>query len=261
MTTEQQTSLDELEKSLWETADSLRNESSLTSQMYYMPVLGIIFLRHATYRFRLIEKKLKESKNWPCRNGVPRPVRADDFIKESAMFVPENARYDYLTGLPENADICKAVNDAMKAIEDAMPVLKGVLPKTYNQLTPDLLRGLLRNFADEKISKLGDDAFGRIYEYFLGCFAPRVASDDGVFFTPKPIVRLIVSFLEPKKGIVLDPACGSGGMFISSGDFVSESGGNANQLLTFFGQEKTDTNGKICLMNMAVHGFDPSKIA
>ena len=261
MTTEQQTSLDELEKSLWETADSLRNESSLTSQMYYMPVLGIIFLRHATYRFRLIEKTLKESKNWPCRNGVPRPVRADDFIKESAMFVPENARYDYLTGLPENADICKAVNDAMKAIEDAMPVLKGVLPKTYNQLTPDLLRGLLRNFADEKISKLGDDAFGRIYEYFLGCFAPQVASDDGVFFTPKPIVRLIVSFLEPKKGIVLDPACGSGGMFISSGDFVSESGGNANQLLTFFGQEKTDTNGKICLMNMAVHGFDPSKIA
>lgn len=109
MTTEQQTSLDELAKSPWETADSLRNESSLTSQMYYMPVLGIIFLRHATYRFRLIEKKLKESKNWPCRNGVPRPVRADDFIKESAMFVPENARYDYLTGLPENAEILRGV--------------------------------------------------------------------------------------------------------------------------------------------------------
>lgn len=257
---EKETSLKELEANLWETADSLRNESSLTSQMYYMPVLGIIFLRHATYRFRMVEKALLEDHEWPKYKGVPRPVVPEDFETKSAMFVPEKARYDYLLNLPGDQDICKAVNDAMTLIEDAKPILKGILPKTYSALGSDLLRGLLRNFADEKIPRLGDDAFGRIYEYFLGCFAPQVASDDGVFFTPKSIVRLIVNFLEPTKGTVFDPACGSGGMFVSSGDFVAAHGGNANLALKFYGQEKTDTNGKICLMNMAVHGFDAEHI-
>jgi type I restriction enzyme M protein len=257
---EKETSLKELEANLWETADSLRNESSLTSQMYYMPVLGIIFLRHATYRFQMVEKVLLEDPEWPKYKGVPRPVVPEDFEAKSAMFVPEKARYDYLLNLPGDQDICKAVNDAMTLIEDAKPILKGILPKTYSALGSDLLRGLLRNFADEKIPRLGDDAFGRIYEYFLGCFAPQVASDDGVFFTPKSIVRLIVNFLEPTKGTVIDPACGSGGMFVSSGDFVADHGGNANLALKFYGQEKTDTNGKICLMNMAVHGFDAEHI-
>ena len=225
-----------------------------------MPVLGIIFLRHATYRFRMVEKALVEDPSWPKRKGVPREVVPDDFEAKSAMFVPEKARYDYLLNLPGDQDICKAVNDAMTLIENAKPILKGILPKTYSSLGPNLLRGLLRNFADEKIPRLGDDAFGRIYEYFLGCFAPQVASDDGVFFTPKSIVRLIVNFLEPTKGNVIDPACGSGGMFVSSGDFVADQGGNANLALKFYGQEKTDTNGKICLMNMAVHGFDAEHI-
>ena len=257
---EKETSLKELEANLWETADSLRNESSLTSQMYYMPVLGIIFLRHATYRFRMVEKALLEDPEWPKYKGVPRPVVPEDFETKSAMFVPEKARYDYLLNLSGDQDICKAVNDAMTLIEDAKPILKGILPKTYHTLGKELLGGLLRNFADEKIPRLGDDAFGRIYEYFLGCFAPQVASDDGVFFTPKSIVRLIVNFLEPTKGTVIDPACGSGGMFVSSGDFVADHGGNANLALKFYGQEKTDTNGKICLMNMAVHGFDAEHI-
>lgn len=258
---EKETTLKELEANLWETADSLRNESSLTSQMYYMPVLGIIFLRHATYRFRMVEKALVEDPTWPRnRKGEARPVVPDDFATKSAMFVPEKARYDYLLNLPGDQDICKSVNDAMTLIEDVQPILKGVLPKTYSSLGPSLLRGLLRNFADEKIPRLGDDAFGRIYEYFLGCFAPQVASDDGVFFTPKSIVRLIVNFLEPTKGSIIDPACGSGGMFVSSGDFVADQGGNANLALKFYGQEKTDTNGKICLMNMAVHGFDAEHI-
>lgn len=257
---EKETSLKELEEDLWKSADRLRNESSLTSQMYYMPVLGIIFLRHATYRFRMVEKALVEDPSWPKYKSVPRTVVPGDFETKSAMFVPEKARYDYLLNLPDSEDICKAVNDAMVLIEDAKPVLKGILPKTYSSLGPDLLRGLLRNFADEKISRLGDDAFGRIYEYFLGCFAPQVASDDGVFFTPKAIVRLIVNFLEPAKGSVIDPACGSGGMFVSSGDFVADQGGNANLALKFYGQEKTDTNGKICLMNMAVHGVDAEHI-
>jgi len=259
-TQEKETSLKDLEASLWATADSLRNESSLTAQDYYMPVLGLIFLRHAAYRFEMVEKELLSDPSRPKYKGVPRPVDALDFEGKAAMYVPEKARYDYLLNLPGEADVCKAVNDAMTSIENVKKVLEGILPKTYSKLGPDLVRGLLRNFADERITNLGDDAFGRIYEYFLGCFAPQVASDDGVFFTPKSIVRLIVNFLEPTKGRVLDPACGSGGMFVSSGDFIADRGGNANIDLSFYGQEKTDTNGKLCLMNMVLHGFDPEKI-
>lgn len=124
-----ETTLKDLESNLWETADSLRNESSLTSQMYYMPVLGIIFLRHATYRFRMVEKALVEDPTWPKRKGVPRPVVPDDFETKSAMFIPEAARYDYLLNLPGDQDICKAVNDAMTLIENVKPILKGILPK------------------------------------------------------------------------------------------------------------------------------------
>ena len=259
-TKEKETSLKDLENHLWSTADSLRNESSLTSQMYYMPVLGLIFLRHATYRFRMVEKELLNDPKRSKFKGVPRPVDPVDYISKAAFFVPEKARYDYLLNLNGSEDICKAVNDAMSAIEKEQPVLSGVLPKNYSQIGNDLTRGLLRTFADERITQLGDDAFGRIYEFFLSCFAPQVASDDGVFFTPKSIVRLIVNFLEPNNGKVIDPACGSGGMFVSSGDFIADRGGNANMSLEFYGQEKTDTNGKLCLMNMVLHGFDPEKI-
>jgi len=259
-TQEKETTLKELEAGLWATADALRNETSLTAQEYYMPVLGLIFLRHASFRFELVRERLLADPDRPRWKGVPRPVEPVDFEGKAAMFVPEKARYGYLLGLPESEDVCKAVNDAMTALEGVKEVLRGILPKSYDRLGGDLVRGLLRNFADERIARLGDDAFGRIYEYFLGCFAPQVASDDGVFFTPKSIVRLIVEFLEPRKGIVLDPACGSGGMFVSSGDFIADRGGDPNLALQFYGQEKTDTNGRLCLMNMVLHGFDPEKI-
>ena len=143
----------------------------------------------------------------------------------------------------------------MSLIEDQSEQLRGVLPKTYTDFRDDLLAELLRIFNNSALDEVGGDVIGRIYEYFLNKFAKNIAQDDGVFFTPKSLVKMIVNILEPKSGILLDPACGSGGMFIQSGDFVNASGLNANSTMTFYGQEKVEYNAQLCLMNMAVHGL------
>lgn len=184
------------------------------------------------------------------------PVEANDFKTKSALFLPEKARYDYLLNLPDDADVGKAVNKAMELIEQQSEQLMGVLPKTYTAFKNELLRELLRIFNNKTLDEVGGDIVGRIYEYFLGKFAPAVASDDGVFFTPKSLIQMIVNIIEPKRGILLDPACGSGGMFVQTSDFVSADGTNANTAMTFYGQEKVDYNTKLCLMNMAVHGLN-----
>lgn len=243
-----------LEAELWESADLLRQGSKLTSQEYCMPVLGLIFLRYAYSRFKYVEAELLKDR--PVRNGRIMPVEANDFKTKSALYLPEKARFDYLLNLPENADVGQAVNEAMELVEAQSEQLKGVLPKTYTAFQNDLLRELLRIFNNSAFNEIKDDIIGRIYEYFLNKFAPAVASDDGVFFTPKSLVRMIVNIIEPTHGIVLDPACGSGGMFVSSSDFVGEKNINANTAMTFFGQEKVDYNAKLCLMNMAVHGLN-----
>ena len=144
----------------------------------------------------------------------------------------------------------------MELIEEQSTQLKGILPKNYTTLQDDLLRELLRIFNNSALNDIKDDIIGRIYEYFLNKFAPAVASDDGVFFTPKSLVRMIVNIIEPTHGTVLDPACGSGGMFVSSADFIEKFGANANTSMTFFGQEKVEYNAKLCIMNMAVHGLN-----
>lgn len=171
------------------------------------------------------------------------------------MFIPEEARYDYLLNVPDGADIGKAVNEAMASIAAINPSLAGVLPDTYAELGNDLLRSVIRVFNNPALDEEGDDIIGRIYEYFLGKFAPAVASDDGVFFTPKSLVRMIMNVIEPSRGKMLDPACGSGGMFVSASDYVRERGGNPAETMMFYGQEKVDYNAKLCLMNMAVHGM------
>ena len=150
----------------------------------------------------------------------------------------------------------EAVNNAMQLVEDQSEQLTGVLPKTYTSFADDLLRELLRIFNNKTIDEVGGDVIGRIYEYFLSKFAKAVASDDGVFFTPKSLVKMLVNVLEPKQGVMLDPACGSGGMFVQTGDFVNAAGMNANTNMTFFGQEKVEYNAQLCLMNMAVHGLN-----
>ena len=219
-----------------------------------MPVLGLIFLRYAYSRFKFVESEIL--KNRPVRNGRVLPVEAEDFKTKSAIFLPEKARYDYLLKLPDNTDMGQAINKAMELIEEQSAQLKGILPKNYTILQNDLLRELLRIFNNSAFNEMKDDIIGRIYEYFLNKFAPAVASDDGVFFTPKSLVRMIVNVIEPTHGTVLDPACGSGGMFVSSADFIEQYGANANTAMTFFGQEKVDYNAKLCIMNMAVHGLN-----
>lgn len=243
-----------LETELWDAADLLRVDSKVTSQEYCMPVLGLIFLRYAYSRFKFVEADILKDR--PVRNGRVLPVEPDDFKTKSAIFLPEEARYDYLLNLPDDTDMGQAINKAMELVEAQSSQLNGVLPKNYTILQNDLLRELLRIFNNSAFNEIQDDIIGRIYEYFLNKFAPAVASDDGVFFTPKSLVRMIVNIIEPKHGTVLDPACGSGGMFVSSADFIEQYGANANTAMTFYGQEKVDYNAKLCAMNMAVHGLN-----
>ena len=243
-----------LETELWEAADLLRVDSKVTSQEYCMPVLGLIFLRYAYSRFKYVEGEIL--KNRPMRNGRVMPVEAEDFKSKSAIFLPEEARYDYLLNLPDSEDMGKAINHAVELIEEQSAQLKGILPKNYTILKNSLLRDLLRIFNNSAFNEIQDDIIGRIYEYFLNKFAPVVAADDGVFFTPKSLVRMIVNIIEPTHGTVLDPACGSGGMFVSSADFIEQYGASANTAMTFYGQEKLDYNAKLCIMNMAVHGLN-----
>lgn len=242
-----------IESELWEAADELRANSKLTSQQYCMPVLGLIFLRYAWGRFKRADKQIDEER--ARIEGRKPPKEPQDYAAKGAMFIPEQARYDYLLNLPAQADVGRAVNAAMEAIAQQNPSLAGVLPNTYTELGNDLLASVMRIFNNPALDEDGDDIIGRIYEYFLGKFAPAVANDDGVFFTPKSLVRMIMNVIEPKRGIMLDPACGSGGMFVSASDYVREHGGNPAQSMMYYGQEKVDYNAKLCLMNMAVHGM------
>lgn len=256
-----------LESDLWESADLLRSGSKLTSNQYCMPVLGLIFLRYAYSRFKLVEEEIL--KNRPSRGGRVMPVEANDFVAKSALFLPREAQYSYLLSLPENIaeagiknkdghtmnSLGEVVNNAMSLIEEQSEQLTGVLPKTYTDFSDEILSELLRIFNNSALDEVGGDVIGRIYEYFLNKFAKNIASDDGVFFTPKSLVKMIVNVLEPKGGVLLDPACGSGGMFIQSGDFVNQAGMNANNAMTFYGQEKVEYNAQLCQMNMAVHGL------
>lgn len=256
-----------LEAELWESADLLRQGSKLTSNQYCMPVLGLIFLRYAYSRFKKVEAQILKGR--PSRGGRVMPVEASDFAAKSALFLPKEAQYSYLLGLPEDikaADLCnkdghkmnslgEVVNNAMQLIEDQSEQLTGVLPKSYTDFSDEILSELLRIFNNSALDEIGGDIIGRIYEYFLNKFAKNIASDDGVFFTPKSLVKMIVNVLEPESGILLDCACGSGGMFIQSGDFVNQAGMNANSTMTFYGQEKVEYNAQLCLMNMAVHGL------
>ena len=260
-------SIKKLEADLWEAADLLRQGSKLTSQQYCMPVLGLLFLRYAYSRFKKVEKEILKDR--PVRNGRVMPVEASDFAEKSALYLPKEAQYSYLVNLPEDIkaanivaengqqmnSLGEVVNHAMELVEAQSEQLAGVLPKEYTNFADDLLAELLRIFNNNALDDVGGDVIGRIYEYFLSKFAPAVASDDGVFFTPKSLVKMIVNILEPTSGVLADIACGSGGMFVQSGDFVNSKGMSANKAMTFYGQEKVEYNAQLCLMNMAVHGL------
>jgi len=237
----------ELEKRLWGAADELRANSKLKSSEYSVPVLGLIFLRYADHKFALAKAKLT------TQGTGRRTIGKADYQAQGVLYLPESARFANLLQLPEGADIGKAINDAMKDIESANEDLKDVLPRTYNRLDKELLVSLLKNFAAVPMDIEGD-AFGKIYEYFLGKFAMTEGQKGGEFFTPTSIVKLIVEIIEPFHGRIYDPACGSGGMFVQSAAFVGQHR-KAVTAISIYGQEKVAETIRLCKMNLAVHGL------
>jgi type I restriction enzyme M protein len=247
--------LRKLEAELWRAADQLRANSKLTASEYSMPVLGLIFLRHAYNRFQKVKVEVEKTLPSHPQRGK-RPLTKKDFEEQNSMFLPEKSQFDYLVSLPESADIGEAIDNAMKLIEDEYDNLKGVLPKNFSIFSKDLLRELLRIFNKEVLQKAEGDLFGKIYEYFLNKFAMTGAQEGGEFFTPMSLVQTIVNVIEPDHGIVFDPACGSAGMFVQTGYFIESEGLKPAEKVTFYGQEKADLNTKLAKMNLAVHGLE-----
>ena len=245
---------DALEQRLWNAADQFRANSGLTAAQYSAPVLGLIFLLFAETRFAKRRAEL-ESAGASSRRATSRTDDPAAYHAESVIFLPETARFAYLLNLPEGANVGQAINDAMAEIEKHNPQLAGVLPRTFQIFTSTLLKELLKKVSEIPVS-LDYDAFGRIYEYFLGQFARTEGQKGGEFYTPSSIVRLLVEVIEPFHGRILDPACGSGGMFVQSARFVSEHQKNAADELFIHGVEKTDDTGRLARMNLAIHGLE-----
>ena len=246
--------IEQIESALWEAADQLRANSKLTSSEYSMPVLGVIFLRHAANRYYAARANIEADQ---AAGKMPRRklVKAD-FLKRRAMMLPPEAQFDELLKLPKDANLGEALVEAMNAIEDEFEPLAGQLPKDYEAFDPGLLEDLLRIFDSEALRTASGDVFGRIYEYFLMKFAMQGAQDSGEFFTPPSLVQTLVNVIEPDHGLVLDPACGSGGMFVQSSHFIEDHGGDTSHKATFYGQEKTATTIRLAKMNLAVHGLE-----
>jgi len=237
-----------IESRLWAAADELRANSKLKSSEYSVPVLGLVFLRYADHKFQAAAKKLAGTASGR------RTIGPADYQAKGVLYLPESARFSTLITLPEGANIGAAINDAMRSIEAENPDLKDVLPKTYNRFENALLKELLKTMNSVPMDIEGD-AFGKIYEYFLGNFAMSEGQKGGEFFTPTAIVQLIVGIIEPFHGRIFDPACGSGGMFVQSARFVAEHKQNPGAELSVYGQEKVAETVRLGKMNLAVHGL------
>ena len=252
-----QQQIKKLEKELWDAADALRSNSKLTAAEYKDPVLGLVLLRFAQNKFD--EAKPIVEANIPESPRGKRAATAEDFAAAGAMLLPESSQYDYLVNRPEDVDIAEAINEAMRQIEEVNPSLLGNLPKNYQEFEPSLLRDLLRTFNKDAIKKATGDVFGRIYEYFLMKFSMQGAGaqEGGEFFTPPSLVQFIVNYIEPDHGIIHDPACGSGGMFVQTGYFIkSHSNTEINTAITVYGTEQKSNNTKLAKINLAIHGID-----
>ena len=247
--------IEAIEKRLWEAADNLRANSTYASNEYFLPVMGLVFLRHAYSRYLAVKPAIEA--NLPTRGGRRRDLTKEDFSQRSAIFLRPEARFDHLVALPDSADRARAIVKAMESIEADYTSLRGVLPKQeYQELDNDVLGQLLRKLNPDELKRVSGDVFGRIYEYFLTQFADQKAHDGGEFFTPVSLVSLIAHVLDPKRGTVLDPACGSGGMFVQSARTVEEHGRSPAEQLTFRGLEKNATTISLARMNLAVHGLE-----
>ena len=247
--------IEAIEKRLWSAADTLRANSNYASNEYFLPVMGLIFLRHAFSRYLAVKDKIEAA--LPIRGGKARPLSKEDFSQKGAIFLQEKAQFDHLVGLKDSDARARALIDAMESIEADYETLSGVLPKSeYQELDNEVLGQLLRTLDPDELKTATGDIFGRIYEYFLTQFADLKAHDGGEFFTPVSLVSLIANVIEPERGIVLDPACGSGGMFVQSAHFVERLHANPSERLTFYGLEKNATTIRLAKMNLAVHGLE-----
>jgi type I restriction enzyme M protein len=246
--------IEAIEKKLWKAADTLRANSNYASNEYFLPVMGLIFLRHAYSRFLKVKREVEA--DLPKRGGKTRSLTKEDFLCKGAIYLQEKAQFDFLVALPDSVNRSTSLMEAMLSIEGDYPPLGGILPKTeYQELDNVVLGNLLRILNPEELKKADGDIFGRIYEYFLTQFANLKAHDNGEFFTPVSLVSLIANVLEPDHGLVFDPACGSGGMFVQSAHFVERQRINP-QMLTFKGLEKNPTTIRLAKMNLAVHGLE-----
>ena len=238
----------DIEKKLWAAADELRANSKLKSSEYSVPVLGLIFLRYADHKFAQAEKALAG------KSTGRRAIGKTDYQAKGVLYLPDKSRFSWLINRPEGSDIGKAINDAMRAIEAENEELRDVLPKNYQGFEKSALVELLKIFNSIPMDIEGD-AFGKIYEYFLGEFAMTEGQKGGEFFTPTSIVKLIVEVIEPYHGRIFDPACGSGGMFVQSARFVANHKKRPSDEISVFGEERVAETVRLCKMNLAVHGL------
>ena len=244
----------DIEKRLWDAADELRANSRLKASEYSVPVLGLIFLRYADFKFGMAAEQINAEQAAAAAGGRQRPITPDDYHQRGVLFLPDEARFGYLVSLPEGENIGRAINDAMKAVEEHNPDLKDALPKSYNRLGNDTLVTLLKLFNAIEMDLRGD-VFGKIYEYFLGRFAMSEGQRGGEFFTPTTMVQLIVEIIQPFHGRIYDPGTGSGGMFVQSARFVERHRQNPGEQISLYGQERVAETVRLCKTNLAVHGL------
>ncbi len=250
---------EQFEKTLFKAADKLRK--NMDAAEYKHIVLGLIFLKYISDSFEELYSKIKEGRGDFTGANSEDP---DEYRAENVFFVPPIARWSYLHSRAKLPSIGKDLDDAMEAIEKENPTLKGILPKVYARPNLDKaalggLIDLIGNIAIGDAAAKSKDLLGRVYEYFLGEFANAEGKKGGQFYTPKSIVRLMVEMIEPYKGRVFDPACGSGGMFIVSEKFAESHQGNIDDI-SIFGQESNQTTYRLCRMNLAIRGIDGSQV-
>jgi type I restriction enzyme M protein len=246
-----------LEKQLWKTADKLRK--NIDAAEYKHIVLGLIFLKYISDAFEELYAKLKADK----KNGAD-PEDKDEYKAENVFFVPQDSRWNYLQSKAKQPEIGKFVDDAMDAIEKENASLKGVLPKVFarQNLDPTSLGELIDlvgNIALGDAKARSSDVLGHVFEYFLGEFALAEGKKGGQFYTPRSVVELLVEMMEPYKGRVFDPCCGSGGMFVQSLKFVDSHAGKVNDI-SIYGQESNQTTWRLAKMNLAIRGIDSSQL-
>ncbi|MFA4857844.1 MAG: class I SAM-dependent DNA methyltransferase [Candidatus Margulisiibacteriota bacterium] len=262
------TSRKQLHERLWSAAIQLRANSGLKLNEISEPILGLIFLKFADVRFKRAKVEMEQERAQAKSVRRQSPLTSDHYKSKGVLYLPEIAAYSYLMNLAEGENLGKAINDAMRAIEADNTDLAGVLPQDFTSLSKKadennrILITLLKNF-NQIPDDIEGDAFGEIYEYFLGEFARAEGAKGGEFFTAQPIVKLLVEIIEPYHGKIFDPACGSGGMFVQSAHFVEAHTKNKTQVMNevaLYGQEKGETNVRIAKMNLAIHGLS-GKIA